>query len=407
MDALNSYVGAITKQISCEMREPDSEENSTMNKSSICDESFLKKPDDIKSTSPSPSISIPFSCQNSPLTSPKSLNSPEDELEYLLSSKVEDAFLTKKVDADGIMHPKTNAMESGLTSFECESLSLSPINVFSSTFPSGDHECTESYNYFSTEDAAYCRDIFGFGDSNDLSERITDDQYSKTGDEQRSISTYECKKPLSLFLIVRLVTKPLDSVTKYFYLLRLSNNTGNQYTNNIIDTSIKDTSSTKYRSPPATAPVSFQPSTKCKPLLVTPLNSFNENESSASSSADTTTQKTGISSKSYYLEGSSKNDVVWNRRFLELIEFKKVHGHTNVPQKFEKNPALGAWVARSRLQMRQMEEDEDAANNMSAVQRERVRRLKDIGLVSYLGEYSLQFDIDRIGNCAGVMIYLC
>jgi hypothetical protein len=31
----------------------------------------------------------------------------------------------------------------------------------------------------------------------------------------------------------------------------------------------------------------------------------------------------------------------WNQRFQELLEFKRVNGHTNVPQKYPPNPRLG------------------------------------------------------------------
>jgi hypothetical protein len=81
-----------------------------------------------------------------------------------------------------------------------------------------------------------------------------------------------------------------------------------------------------------------------------------------------------------------KHETTWNLRLDELRQFKQLHGHTNVPQKYEKNPRLGepqdqlsiitiynkftfepiltlssyqtgAWVARNRLFMRQWEDD--------------------------------------------------
>ncbi|KAL3784754.1 hypothetical protein HJC23_003506 [Cyclotella cryptica] len=83
--------------------------------------------------------------------------------------------------------------------------------------------------------------------------------------------------------------------------------------------------------------------------------------------------------------GISRSDSTWNQRFIELQQFKSIHGHCNVPQKYEKNPSLGAWVARNRLFMRQW----DAAgekSRVSTVQRRRIKLLKEIGLVSCLGK---------------------
>jgi len=42
----------------------------------------------------------------------------------------------------------------------------------------------------------------------------------------------------------------------------------------------------------------------------------------------------------------------WNQRYNELVQFQKVHGHTDVPQK---NSPLGPWVARQRYFYRQLQ----------------------------------------------------
>ena len=41
---------------------------------------------------------------------------------------------------------------------------------------------------------------------------------------------------------------------------------------------------------------------------------------------------------------------VWNERFEELKEYKKVHGNCNVPGRYKKNPSLGRWVETQRKQ---------------------------------------------------------
>jgi hypothetical protein len=79
---------------------------------------------------------------------------------------------------------------------------------------------------------------------------------------------------------------------------------------------------------------------------------------------------------------AAKAEEAWNQRLAELHEFKAEHGHCNVPQKYEKNASLGAWVARNRLFMRQFEEQ---PNTCSAIQIQRVLILKEVGLVSGIG----------------------
>ena len=64
----------------------------------------------------------------------------------------------------------------------------------------------------------------------------------------------------------------------------------------------------------------------------------------------------------------------WDRRYQELIAFKKKHGHCNVPQLWDENPALSRWVALQRLCYRnsQLEMKPD-------ISEDRVQALEDIG----------------------------
>jgi len=41
-------------------------------------------------------------------------------------------------------------------------------------------------------------------------------------------------------------------------------------------------------------------------------------------------------------------DRAWLSRFLELLEFKRVHGHSNVPARWPANPQLGGWLSSQR-----------------------------------------------------------
>ena len=51
------------------------------------------------------------------------------------------------------------------------------------------------------------------------------------------------------------------------------------------------------------------------------------------------------------LEGRSmvqNNYILWEQRFMELVEYKRIYGHCHVPVRFPSNPALGRWARRQR-----------------------------------------------------------
>ncbi|KAL7534886.1 hypothetical protein ACHAXR_009094 [Thalassiosira sp. AJA248-18] len=92
--------------------------------------------------------------------------------------------------------------------------------------------------------------------------------------------------------------------------------------------------------------------------------------------------------RNHHSKGISKSDAAWKRRFLELEEFKRQFRHCNVPQKYEANPSLGAWVARQRLIMRHHEENRlgHDTDGKSLSMCERIERLKNVGLESSIGQ---------------------
>eukprot|EP00956_Cyclotella_meneghiniana_P010292 scaffold14196_cov27-Cyclotella_meneghiniana.AAC.2 len=45
---------------------------------------------------------------------------------------------------------------------------------------------------------------------------------------------------------------------------------------------------------------------------------------------------------------SDLHATAWNKRLNELKQFKSVHGHCNVPLRYDQNPALGRWVIQLR-----------------------------------------------------------
>merc|ERR1711907_422038 len=42
--------------------------------------------------------------------------------------------------------------------------------------------------------------------------------------------------------------------------------------------------------------------------------------------------------------------AVWSERYEELKQFRKVHGHCNVPSRYHANHQLAIWVKRQRRQ---------------------------------------------------------
>ena len=51
----------------------------------------------------------------------------------------------------------------------------------------------------------------------------------------------------------------------------------------------------------------------------------------------------------------------WFNRLHELIIFKRIHGHSNVPQKCSNFPKLGAWVNKQRYRRHELSMEKLAA----------------------------------------------
>ena len=68
--------------------------------------------------------------------------------------------------------------------------------------------------------------------------------------------------------------------------------------------------------------------------------------------------------------------VTFEQRVEQLLDFKKVHGHVNVPQKFTLNPSLGRWCNNKRIAYR---EKKSGKVTKHAILEEHINRLNDIG----------------------------
>ena len=92
----------------------------------------------------------------------------------------------------------------------------------------------------------------------------------------------------------------------------------------------------------------------------------------------------------------SPHDAMWEEKYHELMDYKQVHGHCNVPTNYPQNRSLSSWVRGQRHQYKLLlksttEEGEqhgaapasekDAAKNKThnAMMMERMERLKSLG----------------------------
>lgn len=64
------------------------------------------------------------------------------------------------------------------------------------------------------------------------------------------------------------------------------------------------------------------------------------------------------------------DDQRWKARFLELVDYKRVHGNCNVPQNYKANAQLGLWVSTQRR-----------CSPMESMSEERRKKLNSLGFV--------------------------
>jgi hypothetical protein len=61
-------------------------------------------------------------------------------------------------------------------------------------------------------------------------------------------------------------------------------------------------------------------------------------------------------------------DVAWDDRLSELAEYRKIHGHCNVPRSYSKNTQLANWVMHQRKQYKLHSEGKTSAMTLSRIQ---------------------------------------
>lgn len=80
------------------------------------------------------------------------------------------------------------------------------------------------------------------------------------------------------------------------------------------------------------------------------------------------------------------HDSNWDRRFSELCEFHRLHGHVSVPTAYKKNPQLATWVKQQRRQYKMFSHGRSSSINL-----ERIEQLQSLGF-----EWSLRTRREKI-----------
>lgn len=71
----------------------------------------------------------------------------------------------------------------------------------------------------------------------------------------------------------------------------------------------------------------------------------------------------------------------WTKHYEELKQFKKEHGHCNVPARYSKNRRLGIWVSAQRQQYKQMQlgVEEESGSRTTPLTEDRITLLNELG----------------------------
>jgi hypothetical protein len=66
--------------------------------------------------------------------------------------------------------------------------------------------------------------------------------------------------------------------------------------------------------------------------------------------------------------GRQRRVSAWEDRLSELADYRKIHGHCNVPKNNSENTKLGKWVAYQRYQYRMQQEGKPSAMTLPRIQ---------------------------------------
>jgi hypothetical protein len=83
-----------------------------------------------------------------------------------------------------------------------------------------------------------------------------------------------------------------------------------------------------------------------------PMNSYSEQPSRSDGSANKHSQKASTSEPPSIAAGRQGRYSAWEDRLSELADYRKIHGHCNVPRKYSKNTKLAQWATNQRSHYR-------------------------------------------------------
>ena len=75
----------------------------------------------------------------------------------------------------------------------------------------------------------------------------------------------------------------------------------------------------------------------------------------------------------------------WHIRYGELKEFKKIHGHCNVPNRYPENPALGGWCRTQRKRYKK-----------NLISGDKIKLLEEIGFIWDILTYQWNKNYDAL-----------
>jgi len=92
-------------------------------------------------------------------------------------------------------------------------------------------------------------------------------------------------------------------------------------------------------------------------------------------------------------------DSNWRKRFLELLDFRDLHQHTQVPRMYAANPRLGEWAAFQREQYQMRAEGQE-----SSLDDDKLIELSEIGFSWEEPSIEISAEVDRVATEAQVHI---
>ena len=112
---------------------------------------------------------------------------------------------------------------------------------------------------------------------------------------------------------------------------------------------------------------------------------IHDDDACSSSSSDTKLRKKPPSSSDFEGKGPTPNSACalqhrWENMFDRLLAFKAKHGHCLVPNRYDEDRSLGAWVSTQRRHYKAIESGHHH-HDSTPLTEERVTKLRDIGFV--------------------------